>query len=224
MKRISTSLLSVFLLFLASVSFAVIQKSTAFVPEDLKLGGGLGQLKTMFYKTTDPQQQIRLVKMMTKNTQPKRYDVLMDIATYDIRMADKYGQTFTTAPEARLIAINYVGDKKDPKYSDAFASIITFEKYVDIRVAAAQALAKIGGKDAIKVLVNLVRYKYNYKNFREDNQQMYNDDRVVEGITKALGDIGDPIAFPALLEIVTKQNHRDATITAAWGAMNKLKW
>ena len=224
MKRISTSLLSALLLFVASMSFAKIQKSTAYVPEDLKLGGGLGQLKTMFYKTTDPQQQIRLVKMITKNEQPERYDVLMDIATFDIRMADKYGQTFTTTPEARLIAINYVGDKKDPKYADTFASIITYDRNIDLRIAAAQALAKVGGKDAIKVLVGLIRYKYNYKNFREDNQKMYNDDLVVEGIVKALGDIGDPLAFPALLEIVTKQNHRDATIAAAWDAMNKIKW
>ncbi len=205
-------------------AWAKIDSSTAFVPDDLVLGGGLQTLKDQFYKTTDRQQQTIIAKMITKNTEEARYDVLMDIVTFDLRMADKYGQANSTAPEARLIAIEYIAEKKDPKYAEVITSVIKFEREADIRIAAAKALGKIGTSDSIKVLVSLVRFQYNYANFREDNEKMFQDDRVVEAIAKAFGEIGDPLAFPALLEIVTKQNHRIQTVDAAWDAMNKLKW
>ncbi len=219
------ALIAVAVMMLMSVTaFAKIDASDAFVPDDLVLGGGLQTLKDQFYKTTDRQQQTIIVKMITKNTEPARYDVLMDMVTFDLRMADKYGQATSTSPEARLIALNYISEQKNPKYSDTMVSIIKFERETEIRIAAARALGMMGSPQSVKTLVSMVRFQFNYANFREDNEKMFQDDRVVEGICKAFGEIGDPMAFPALLEIVTKQNHRIQTIDAAWDAMNKLKW
>ena len=224
MKRQLTILGVLFMMVLSINAFAKVDASTAFVPDDLVLGGGLKTLKEQFYKTTDRQQQTIIAKMITKNTEEARYDVLMDIVTFDLRMADKYGQANSTAPEARLIAVEYVAEKKDLKYAETFTSVIKFEREADIRIAAAKALGKIGNSDSAKILVSLVRFQYNYANFREDNEKMFQDDRVVEAIAQTFGEIGDPLAFPALLEIVTKQNHRIQTVDAAWDAMNKLKW
>lgn len=224
MKRGFLFLAALVMSLCCTAGYAKIDVSDAFVPDDLVLGGGLQTLKDSFYKTTDRQQQTIIVKMITKNTEPARFDVLMDIVTFDLRMADKYGQAFSTAPEARLIALNYIAEKKDPKYSETMVSIINFEREVEIRIAAARAIGMIGTSESVKSLVNMVRYNFNYPNFREDNDKMFKDDRVVEGICKAFGEIGDPLAFPALLEVVTKQNHRIQTIDAAWDAMNKLKW
>lgn len=222
MKRLALVFAAVMLA--AGTARADIAPSDTYVPNDLVLGGGLKELKDTFYKTQDLQQQIIIVKMITKSTDPKRFDVLMDIALWDLHGAETAGQSFNTAPEARLIALQTVGTTKDPKYAPGYLRILQFDANTDLRIQAAKNVAQITNDDMIQALINLVRHDYNYANFREDNTKQFNDDRVVEAIVKAMGDIGDPRFFPALLEVVTVRNHRNATVMAAWDAMEKLKW
>lgn len=213
-----------FLMVFANFGSAKIAKSDVYVPEDLKLEGGLKTLRDQFYATQEMQEQIIIVKMITKTTDKKKFDVLIDILMFELRGADIYGQAFNTAPEARLIALRTAASTKNEKYAEAYASVLKFDEITDIRIVAAEAIGDISGSIAIDKMINLVRYDYNHQNFRENNQKMYNDDRVVEAIAKAMGKRGNPKFFPALLQIVTKRNHREETINAAWVAMELLKW
>ncbi len=217
-------LIFLLLLLLPSIFFAKITKSTAYVPQNLKIEGGVEILRKLFYHTTDFNQQVVLTKMIVNNTQPERFDVLQEIATWDIKQANKYGQSFNTAPEAKLLAVENLAKSRNSKYLDSYISILKYDSNLDIAIAAARSIPQIKDPKISEVLINLIRYDYNYKNFKEDDQHMYRDDRVVEAIVNALGEIGDPKAFTALLQIVVQQNHRQATIKAAWAAIEKLKW
>lgn len=222
MKRLALGL--AILMFAAGTARAAIAESDYYVPNDLVLGGGLKELKDTFYKTQDFAQQIIVVKMITKTTDPLRFDVLMDIALWDLRAAESLGQSFNTSPEARKIALEAVMATKEKKYASGYLRILQYDSNVDLRIIAANAVGMIQNDDMIQTLIQIVRNEYNYANFREDNTKMFNDDRVVEAIVKAMGNIGDPRFFPALLEVVSVRNHRNATIMAAWDAMEKLKW
>lgn len=209
---------------LSTSSFAVIAKSTAKVPEHLKLGGGLEIMRTKFYQTKDFNQQVILVKMITKNQQEDRYLLLQDIALWPIRLADKYGEAKILDPEAWTIAINSLADSGKPEFSETLSSIVKNAGNPDVRIVAAKGLGKLKDPSVLKLLISLVRFQYNYSDFRENDEKMFQDDRVVQAIVETMGEIGDPKSFTALLEVVTKRNHRQATIQAAWDAMEKLKW
>lgn len=225
MKPLNSKLiLMLLLLFLSPSAFGKISKSTVYFPDDLTIGGGVNILRSLFYHTTDFNQQIIITKMIARNTQPERFDVLQEIATWDIKQANKYGQSFNTAPEAKLIAVENLAKSGNPKYLDSYISILKYDSNLDIAIAAAKAIPEMKDPKISEVLINLIRYDYNYSNFKEDDDKMYRDDRVVEAIVNTLGEIGDPKAFTALLQIVVQQNHRQATIKAAWAAIDKLKW
>ncbi len=214
----------VFLMLISMNGYSVIDQSTAKVPETLKLGGGLQQMREKFYKTSDFVQQLILVKMITKNQQEDRYLLLEEIALWPIRLADKYGEAKNLDPEAWQIAINALANSGKPQFSDTLSSIVKNAGNTDIRITAAKGLGKLKNPSSLDLLISLVRSQYNYDNFRENDEQMFQDDRVVQAIVETMGEIGDPKVFTVLLGIVTKRNHRAATIQAAWDAMEKLKW
>jgi hypothetical protein len=195
-----------------------------YVPEDLKLGGGkqsLETLKAQFFKTADRDQQVIIVKMIAKHTSDEKYKVLAEIVEYDVR-TDKLGNF--CHPDAVQTALDAMILTKDQKWESTYFNVLNKFDNTKVRMTAAKGLAMIGSPGMVPKLVNMVKNELSYKAFREDNQKMVADDMVVEAIVSALGDIGDPRAFPALLEIVTMQNHRFQTIQAAWAAMEKIQW
>jgi hypothetical protein len=211
---------------ISSISFAnqIDPKATKFVPDDLVLRGGLKTLHDQYYASKSHQEQTIIVEMITKNTEPLRFDVLMDIVMFDLRGADRYGQSEFTSPVARLTALKEVAKTGNDKYAPAYLSIVKFDGSVQIRIEASRALGKFKNDDVVNMIINLVRFDLNHPNFREDNEKMFNDNRVLEALVQSMGEIGNPRFFPALLQIVSKRNHREETIQAAWRAMEKLEW
>ena len=198
--------------------------ATDYVPEDLTIGGGkqsLQTLKEQFFKTSDRDQQVIIVKTITKHTSTDKYQLLAEVLEYDIR-TDKLGNF--VHPDAVQIALDALILTKDPKWETVYFNLINKFDNTKVRITAAKGLALIGSPNMVPKLVNMVKNELSYKVFREDNQKMVADDMVVEAIVLALGEIGDPRCFPALLDIVTVQNHRFQTIQAAWSAMEKLQW
>ncbi|NPV00329.1 MAG: HEAT repeat domain-containing protein [Brevinematales bacterium] len=210
--------------FVAALLFSANGFASDYVPEDLKIGGGnqsLETLKAQFFKTTDRDQQVIIVKMIAKHTSDEKYKVLAEITEFDIR-TDKLGNF--CHPDAVQTALDAIILTKDPKFETTYFNILNKFDNTKVRMTAAKGLAMIGSPNMVPKLVNMVKNELNYANFREDNQKMVADDMVVEAIITALGDIGDPRAFPALLQVVTLQNHRFQTIQAAWAAMEKIQW
>ncbi|OHD55794.1 MAG: hypothetical protein A2Y33_14250 [Spirochaetes bacterium GWF1_51_8] len=198
--------------------------ATDYVPEDLTIGGGkqsLLTLKEQFFKTSDRDQQVIIVKTINKHTSTDKFALLAEIVEFDVR-TDKLGNF--CHPDAVLIALEALVQTKDPKWETIYFNLINKYDNTKVRMTAAKGLALIGSPNMVPKLVNMIKNELSYKNFREDNQKMVADDMVVEAIVMALGEIGDPRCFPALLEIVTVQNHRFQTIQAAWNAMEKLQW
>ncbi|OHD56462.1 MAG: hypothetical protein A2014_05060 [Spirochaetes bacterium GWF1_49_6] len=210
--------------FIAVLLFTANGFASDYVPEDLKIGGGnqsLETLKAQFFKTTDRDQQVIIVKMIAKHTSDEKYKVLAEIAEFDIR-TDKLGNF--CHPDAVQAALDAMILTKDQKYESTYFNILNKFDNTKVRITAAKGLAMIGSPNMVPKLVNMVKNELSYAAFREDNQKMVADDMVVEAIITALGDIGDPRAFPALLQVVTLQNHRFQTIQAAWAAMEKIQW
>lgn len=209
-------------------------ESTITVPADLALPeGSLPKLRESFMSALDWTQQVNLTVMVTKVTNSKKkYDVLYDIATADIRNAVS---TTNTSTQARVIAISNLALSQDSKYFEGLINILTIDKLLPTRIAASRSISILAtnapkkDKDyAVDRMIQLLNdpQKYNYQNFNSAAKQdkLFEDDRAAEAIVITLGDIGDPKAFGTLLNIVTVKNHRDETVQAAWDAMKKLKW
>lgn len=195
-----------------------------YVPSDLALGGGLDELKAAFDSASSLQAQIIIAKMIAAVDSEDRYEVLRDIFMEDLKSADIYGMQDNVAPEARRIAIAEVGESGQLEYATDYISVLQYDDDVETRLSAAEALGKIKDDSIAPMLVTLLTTVYSHENFKENNDEMYNDDLVAEGIIIAMGEHGSPRYFTALLEVVTLQNHRDDTIDAAWNAMENLKW
>jgi HEAT repeat protein len=229
-------LLSVLAMFLATGTLsAQYQRSTIDVPDDLKIPeGALPKLREAFFRTQDWDGQVRLVVTISRvtNDDLKKYDLLSEIATWDVNGG--IGAT-NTSTFARVIAISNLGISKSVTYIPGLLSILNSDKLKDTRIEAAKALSLIGvaadDVNRMNIVTRLIELlndpqKYNFLNFNRADRQdkFFNDDIVAESIVNTLGDIGDPKCFGALLNIVNQQNHRDETIQAAWLAMKRIRW
>lgn len=221
MKRsIELIMIGVILLLITSGGYGDVD-----VPEDLTIGGGiksLNQIESLFFSTTDSDQQARLVKIIDKHTSEKKFDLLVKIISFDVK-GDKPGNF--VSPVAMSLALEILNKTKNPQYEEHYFNII--KRYVDLktRILAAKGLGMIGSKNIVPKLINLIQHDLRHPDFREEDEKIYGDDQIVEAIVTSLGEIGDPRCFPALLDIVIKQHeHRSETVQAAWTAMNQLQW
>ncbi len=81
-------------------------------------------------------------------------------------------------------------------------------------------------KDMIYVdtAIDLLEHSYDPVAFNEEDQVMYYDDRIARELVKLVNKSRHPKAFVVLIQIVTKRNHTDDTIKAAWKAIRELDW
>ncbi|OHD55795.1 MAG: hypothetical protein A2Y33_14255 [Spirochaetes bacterium GWF1_51_8] len=84
----------------------------------------------------------------------------------------------------------------------------------------------VNGKDetVIDAIVDLLLYAYDQSNYKEENDKEYKSDMIALELIQILELSGDPRIFPALLNIVVKPNHAQATIMEAWKAIKMIKW
>lgn len=206
------------------------------IPKDLALPDNvLPYLKKEFNdsigKKASFDVQFKIVLLVTKitNVPSKKYDFLEEIITWDVRSYIKTEQkNIIVSPDARVLAINDLVKSKDNKYIETLVNIIERDTSLHPRIAAAKALPLLGDvKGIVPKLVDLLRNQYGASRakFKEEDTRRFEDDRVAQAIIETLGDIGDPRAFPVLLQtVMNPDRHRDETVKAAWEAMKKLKW
>ncbi|URA11126.1 HEAT repeat domain-containing protein [Thermospira aquatica] len=206
------------------------------VPKELKLPDPvLPYLEQEFQKTIGKEgafdTQFKIVLLMTKvtNVPSKKYEYLERIVMWEVRNPQKTAQKlFVVSPDARVLAIQGIGESSNKIYIETMLNVIERDTATKPRIAAARVLPALGDRELIVPrLVQLLRTKYGLDRgkFSEEDTQRFEDDKVAEAIVISLGEIGDPRAFPALLQIVmSPDSHRDETVKAAWAAMQNLKW
>lgn len=206
------------------------------IPKDLALPDEvLPFLKTEFNNSIGKKGsfdvQFKVVYLISKitNVPSKKYEVLEEIVLWEVKGASKTQQkTQIVSPDARVLAIKELANSKNPKYVDVLLTVIERDTALQPRIAAAKVLSLLGGNNiVVPKLVDLLRTKYGASRtkFNENDTQRFEDDRVAQAIIETLGDIGDPRAFPVLLQtVLNPDRHRDDTVKAAWEAMKKLKW
>ncbi len=206
------------------------------IPKELALPDKvLPYLKTEFNNSIGKQAsfdvQFKIVLLISKitNVPSKKYDLLEEIILWEVKSYSKTEQKTTiVSPDARVLAISELAKSKEPKYVDTLLSVVERDTSVHPRIAAARALSMVGDpKLVVPKLVDLLKNQYgaSRSKFREDDTKRFDDDRVAEAIILTLGDIGDPKAFPVLLQtVMNPDRHRDETVKAAWDSMKKLKW
>ncbi|MGC8765052.1 MAG: HEAT repeat domain-containing protein [Brevinematia bacterium] len=205
------------------------------IPKELALPDKvLPYLRTEFNNSIGKQAsfdvQFKIVLLITKitNVPTKKYDLLEEIIMWEVKNASKTEQkTIAVSPDARVLAIDELSKNKDNKYIDVLLTVVERDTSVQPRIAAARALSRIGDRNTVPKLVELLKNQYGASRakFKEDDPRRFDDDRVAEAIIITLGDIGDPRAFPVLLQtVMNPDKHRDETVKAAWEAMKKLQW
>ncbi len=206
------------------------------VPKELKLPDPvLPYLEQEFIKTIGKEgafdTQFKIVLLMTKvtNVPTKKYEYLERIVMWEVRNPQKTAQKmFIVSPDARVLAIQGIAESSNKMYIETMLNVIERDTATKPRIAAARALPALGDKELIvPKLVYLLKNKYGIDRgkFSEEDTQRFEDDKVAEAIVISLGELGDPRAFPALLQIVmAPDSHRDDTVKAAWAAMQKLQW
>ncbi len=206
------------------------------IPEELKLPDAvLPFLKSEFYDSVGKQAsfdtQFKIVLLITKvtNVPSQKYDLLQEIVMEDIRNANKTAQKITAvSPDARVMAINAIAQSSNSNFVPTLLTVIERDESVNPRIAAARALPILGNANLIvPKLLDLLKNQYGVTRakFNEQDTKRFDDDRVAEAIIVTLGDIGDPRAFPVLLQtVMNPDQHRDDTVKAGWDAMKKIKW
>lgn len=76
----------------------------------------------------------------------------------------------------------------------------------------------------LDVAIKLLTYNFDKEHFRENDQKMYNNDRIAQVLIELLGKTRSPESFRVLAIYVSKQNHTEATIRAAWKAIQNIDW
>jgi len=205
------------------------------IPKELALPDKvLPYLKTEFNNSIGKQGsfdvQFKIVVLVSKitNLPSKKYDLLEEIILWEVKSSSKTEQkTIAVSPDARVLAISELSKSKDTKYIDVLLTVVERDISVSPRITAARALSRFGDKTVVPKLVDLLKNQYGASRakFREDDPKRFDDDRVAEAIIQTLGDIGDPRAFPVLLQtVMNPDRHRDETVKAAWESMKKLQW
>jgi|YNPMSStandDraft_2_1061718.scaffolds.fasta_scaffold00267_6 hypothetical protein len=206
------------------------------VPKELKLPDPvLPYLQEEFNKSIGKDgaydTQFKIVLLMTRvtNVPTKKYEYLERVVLWEVNSPQKTAQKlFVVSPDARVLAIQGLAASSNKAYIPTMLRIIERDTATKPRIAAAQVLPALGDRELIvPKLVELLRTKYGVARgpFKEEDTQRFEDDRVAEAIITSLGELGDPRAFPALLQVVmSPDSHRDDTVKAAWNAMQKLQW
>lgn len=205
------------------------------VPKDLKFPDTIiPVLKNAYNGTVGKENafaiQFKIVLLGTKvtNNSEQKYSFFEMVAVSDTKTGKDLSKIKGFSPDARVLAINSLAPSKNPAYINALLVVLERDDAVNPRIAAAKVIPQLG-KDTIvvKKLVELLRTQYggSRAKFKESDQERFDNDKVCQAIVETLGDIGDPDAFPALMQVATESDrHRDETVKAAWEAMKRLQW
>lgn len=79
-------------------------------------------------------------------------------------------------------------------------------------------------KQIISLIIQLLEFQYERKDFKEDDDKMYYNDVIAEKLINILEYSQSPYAFEVLLDVVIHQNHRWDTVLAAWDAIDDIDW
>jgi hypothetical protein len=131
-----------------------------------------------------------------------------------------------------LTVLVYPGEKLKVTLSfevnQAYRTLLDLNNSIPDRKKAVAFLkdAFVNGNDktVIDAINDLLYYAYDQSKYKEEDNSSYQSDMIALELIKILQLSGDPGSFPALLNIVVKRNHAQATITAAWNAIKTIKW
>ena len=125
------------------------------------------------------------------------------------------------------VAFATVTEKLSDEVRPLYRTLLTDKNYEKKKAAVEQLKAlyvKTKMPEIIDVAIDLLKYSYEHKNFREDNQVMYYNDRIAMRLVDILKLSRDPKCFGVLLTIVVARQHTDTTIMHAWDAIKNIDW
>lgn len=99
-----------------------------------------------------------------------------------------------------------------------------FEKKLEAVALFKQNYTETRSVGILLAVTDLLRFRYDVANFKEENNAMFYDDRVAEELIRILIESRDPRGFEVLVAYVSKRNHRLATLNAAWAAIQNIDW
>lgn len=205
------------------------------IPKDLKFPDSIAPyLSTQYYSTVgkdgafDVQFKIVLIGTKITNSSDKKFRFFEDVATSDIKQEKNKNRVTAFSPDARVLAINTLASSSNASYINSLLTVIERDQAVKPRIAAAKAIPALGKNNlVVNKLVELLKNQYgdSRAKFKESDQKSFDEDKIAQAICETLGDIGDPAAFPALMQVATTSDrHTEDTVKAAWEAMKKLNW
>ncbi|OHD56463.1 MAG: hypothetical protein A2014_05065 [Spirochaetes bacterium GWF1_49_6] len=141
-------------------------------------------------------------------------------------------RVFTAVFLALLTVSAFAGDKLDVKLTDAvnqaYRTLLDLNNPVSERKKAVaylkDAYVKENDVTVIDAINDLLLYSYDQSKYKEEDNKSYQSDMIALELVNILQISGQPSSFPALLNIVVKRNHAQATINAAWNAIKAIKW
>ncbi len=100
----------------------------------------------------------------------------------------------------------------------------TFQQKQEAAALLRQDFQQTGSTNIVLAVKDLLKFRYDVANFREDNNSMFYDDRIAEELIRIIDSSRNPVAFEVLVTYVSKRNHRLSTINAAWAAIKNIDW
>lgn len=115
-------------------------------------------------------------------------------------------------------------DSEYQAYVDLQSRSTSFDEKEQAVALFKQNYAEKHSSGILNAVTDLLKFRYDVPNFREDNNAMFYDDRIAEELIRILADAKDPRGFEVLVTYVSKRNHRMATINTAWSAIKNIDW
>ncbi len=113
----------------------------------------------------------------------------------------------------------------DDEIAKAYRTLVKNGIYEDKKKALKSFSDNYTNDRVIDIIDNLLEYFYTNPDFKEDDQVMYYDDVIAEGLVRILLKNGSSKSFPVLLNIVLdNRHHRDQTVKAAWETIEAIHW
>jgi hypothetical protein len=205
------------------------------IPKDLKFPDSIANYLTTEYFATvgkggsfDVQFKIVLLGTKITNQSDKKYNFFESVAMSDIKQEKNENRVTAFSPDARVLAINTLANSSNSNYINSLLTVIERDQAIKPRIAAAKVLPVLGRNSiVVNKLVELLKNQYgdSRAKFKESDQNRFDEDKIAQAIVETLGDIGDPSAFPALMQVATATDkHTEDTVKAAWDSMKKLNW
>ncbi|NPV00328.1 MAG: hypothetical protein HPY53_02995 [Brevinematales bacterium] len=141
-------------------------------------------------------------------------------------------RAFTAVFLALLSVSGFAGDKLNVKLTDAvnqaYRTLLDLNNPISEQKKAVaylkDAYVKENDATVIDAINDLLLFAYDQSKYKEEDNKSYQSDMIALELVNILKISGQPSSFSALLNIVVKRNHAQATITAAWNAIKAIKW